>query len=211
MNERDRGLFISMEGIDGSGKTSQCQLLAEWLKSENLPICMCTDPGSTAIGLELRRLLLHSRSEMAPLTEALLFMASRAELIEQIIKPALQRNEIVLCDRFLLSTVVYQGYGAGLDPDYLWQLGGIAAAGVLPSYTFLFDLPLEIAFRRRGKEPDRMESRALEFHQRVRNGFLTEAYKHPDRIEIIDATNSVDAISEKLKKRFSELLKQSSE
>ena len=186
--------FLSLDGVDGAGKSTQLQLLADWLRAKGWTVVRCADPGGTPLGDQLREILLNHRHERSMMAEALLFMASRAELLERVIRPALQAGSLVLSDRFLLANVVYQGYAGGLDVEQLWQLGQVAAGGVEPELTLVLDLPLDVAQQRRGREPDRMESRQHDFHERVRQGFLTEAQIRPERIRIIDATGSADAV-----------------
>lgn len=188
------GLFLSLDGIDGTGKSTQSRLLTEWLTERGFSVKSVIDPGGTPLGSKLREILLHEKGEISPRAEALLFMASRAELVATEIAPALESNSIVISDRYLLSTIVYQGYGAGLPVAELRQVGYLATGGVFPRLTFLLDLPVEEAMKRRGREPDRMESRALEFHQRVRDGFRLEAENDPGNIKLIDARTSIESI-----------------
>src|SRR5947199_6917263 len=125
------GVFLALDGLDGTGKSTQCRLLVEWLRGQGLAVTACADPGGTELGARLRDILLFGREHrMGAQAEALLFMASRAELVEQVIRPALARGEVVVCDRFTLSTVVYQGYAGGLDPDEVWAAGRLAAGGL---------------------------------------------------------------------------------
>jgi dTMP kinase len=193
-----RGLFLSLDGIDGTGKSTQVRLLADWLRTRGRDVVTCVDPGGTPIGDALRDLVLDHRREMSVPCEALLFMASRAELVARVIRPALEAGAVVLSDRFLLATVVYQGHGGGMDVDDLWRIGRFAAGGVEPDLTIVLDLPIELAERRRGRQPDRLEQRDREFHERVRNGFLVEARKQPDRIRVVDAAESVDVVQERI-------------
>jgi len=186
--------FISLDGVDGTGKSTQMQLLADWLKAKGWTVVRCADPGGTPLGDKLREILLTQRHEMSPMAEALLFMASRAELLERIIRPALAHGSLVLCDRYLLANVVYQGHGAGLPVDQLWQMGRLATCGVEPDLTLVLDLPVEVAQQRRGRAPDRMESRQRGFHERVRQGFLIEARRQPERMRIVDASPPVEAV-----------------
>jgi dTMP kinase len=126
-------------------------------------------------------------------------MASRSELMAQVIRPALDKNAVVICDRFLLATVVYQGHAGGLSPSELWQIGQVATGGRLPDITIILDLPVQDAIKRRGREPDRMEARSIAYHQAVRDGFLREAAQQPDRIHVVDATHSVGAIQHEIR------------
>ena len=186
--------FLSLDGVDGAGKSTQLQLLAEWLRARGWTVVRCADPGGTPLGDQLREILLRHQQERGMMAEALLFMASRAELLEKVIRPALAGGSLVLCDRFLLANVVYQGYAGGLNVELLWQVGRLAAGGLEPELTLVLDLPVDAAQERRGREPDRMESRQREFHERVRQGFLTEAKRQPERVRIINASGAVDAV-----------------
>lgn len=199
--------FLCLEGLDGTGKSTQVQLLAEWLHSRGHRVQTCADPGGTDLGQSLRDLLLSHRSvNISMTTEALLFMASRAELVEQVIRPAIDRGQIVVSDRFLLSNIVYQGYAGGLSVSDLWQMGQFCTAGLLPDWTGILDLPLVAAEQRRGQRRDRLESRDAEFHEKVRQGFLREAEIQPELRSIISAQGSIsevhDRIRQKLQQRF---------
>jgi dTMP kinase len=189
-----RGLFLSLDGVDGTGKSTQCRLLADWLRQSGLAVTECADPGGTPVGTELRELLLHHRHELTGWCEALLFMASRAQLCADVIRPALDAGQVVVSDRYLLANVVYQGHAGGLDPQQLWDVGRLAAGGLEPDLTIILDLPLSIARGRRKGKPDRMESRADEFHERVRAGFLAEAQRRPDRIVVVNADQSPEQV-----------------
>jgi dTMP kinase len=186
--------FLSLDGIDGTGKSTQIRLLADWLRAQRHDVLTCAEPGGTPLGDRLREMLLVQRNDMSAMAEALLFMASRAELLERVIRPALDSGKIVLSDRYLLATIVYQGYGSGLSVDFLWNICRLAASGLEPDLTLVLDLPVEQAQRRRGRDPDRMESRDRDFHERVRQGFLSEAQRQPERIRAIDATGTVEEI-----------------
>ncbi len=190
----NRGLFISLDGIDGTGKSTQCRLLAEWLRAQRCSVVECVDPGGTAVGQVVRELLLDHRHELALPCEALLFMASRAQLVAEIIRPALEGGQCVVSDRFLLANVVYQGHAGGLDPPELWRIGLLATGGLEPDLTLVLDLPLEKAAARRGARTDRMEGRERAYQQRVRDGFLIEARRRPERIVVLDAELSIEAL-----------------
>ena len=200
-------VFLSIDGLDGTGKTTQCRMLVEWLSAQKIPVTACTDPGGTALGLELRQLLLHRREHrMAVATEALLFMASRAQLVEEIIRPALNRGEVVLSDRFTLANVVYQGHAGGLSPDDLWAIGRVATGGLEPDLTLIFDLPVEVALARRNRDADQMEDRDAEFHQRVRTGFTYELGIHPEKYRRIDATPETDVVQRAVRREVARFL-----
>lgn len=180
--------FLSFDGIDGTGKSTQCRLLVESLNASGISAIGCADPGGTPLGDELRKVLLTSRAEMSIRSEALLFMASRAELVEKFIRPHLQSGRVVVCDRFVTANVVYQGHAGGLSPAELWDIGRFATGGLLPDVTLILDLPIDEAAARRGRSPDRMESRGQDYLERVRRGFLAEAAKDTGRFHVFDAS-----------------------
>lgn len=186
--------FISLDGIDGTGKTTQQRLLADWLRARGWKVTTCHDPGGTPLGDQLRDLLLNQHHDIAPMAEALLFMASRAELLARIVRPALDTGSLVLSDRYLLATVVYQGHAGGLNVDELWQVGTIAAGGLLPDLTVVLDLPVEEAQARRGRDPDRLESRQRDYHERVRHGFQVEAQRQLEHVRLVSAAGSIEAV-----------------
>src|SRR5437762_9553056 len=166
-----RPAFISVDGLDGTGKSTQARLLADWLRGQKVPVVPCADPGGTDIGQQLRQLVLFGREHrIAIATEAFLFMASRAQLVDEIIRPALDRGEVVVSDRFLLANVVYQGHAGGMDPKDLWAVGRVATGGLEPDLTLVFDADLEVAFARRGRDGDRMEERDRECPARAQTG-----------------------------------------
>lgn len=191
------GTFLALDGLDGTGKSTQRDRLLQRLALHQIPVTSCIDPGGTELGTRLREILLFGRQHQIALrTEALLFMASRAQLVDEIIRPALTAGQVVVSDRYLLANVVYQGYAGGLSPDELWQAGRLSTGGIMPDLTLVFDLPVADARARRGRTSDRMESRGAEYDERVRQGFLTEAKRQPDAIRIIDAQADVDTIHE---------------
>lgn len=191
--------FISLDGLDGAGKSTQCRLLADWLRTRRFAVVECADPGGTEIGDVLRKLLLEHRGHMTLACEALLFMASRAQLVAEIIRPALDAEKAVVCDRFLLANVVYQGHAGGLDPRKLWELGLLATDGLEPDITFVLDLPVDVAQARRKSPADRMERRDGDYFAKVRDGFVAEARRRPERIRMVDATQPVDRIQETMR------------
>jgi dTMP kinase len=200
-------VFLSLDGLDGTGKSTQCRLLVEWLRGQKVPVTETTDPGGTAIGQELRKLVLFGREHrIATTTEAMLFMASRAQLVEEVIRPALERGEVVVSDRFTLANVVYQGHAGGMRPEDLWTVGRIVTGGLEPHLTLVFDLPLDVAQSRRKLEADRLENRGEEFHQAVRRGFVFEAGRRPDRYRIIDATPDADTVQRAVRREVAKLL-----
>jgi dTMP kinase len=192
-----RATFVSLDGLDGSGKSSQLARLAERLRAEGRTVTTCVDPGGTDLGAKVREILLFGRqTAMSLRAEALLFMASRAELVERVIAPAISRGEVVLSDRYLLANVVYQGHAGGLDPAELWQLGAFSINGRAPHLTLVLDVPVAVARSRQQGRRDRMESRDDWYFQRVRDGFLLEARRRPELHRVIDATASPDAVHE---------------
>jgi dTMP kinase len=191
------GFFLTLEGPEGSGKSTQAQRLAARLTVSGRHCVVTREPGGTVLGEEVRRILLHA-PELAPVpaADALLFNAARAQLAAEVIEPALERGEVVICDRFGDSTLAYQGYGAGQSLDGLRTLMSFAVGDLRPDLTFLIDLPVEDGLRR--KQPDeitRFEERAdVDFHRRVRAGFLALAAAEPGRFVIIDGSRTADAI-----------------
>lgn len=200
------GLFLSLDGIDGTGKSTQCRLLVDWLKSQGFPVVHCIDPGGTPLGEQLREILLNGKDNISMRAEALLFMASRAELVAREILPALTANQIVVSDRYLLATVVYQGHAGQLPVEELWQVGRMATGGIEPDLTLVLDLPVEDAIRRRGRDADRMESRTLEYHRHVRDGFLTEVRRHSTKIHLVNAQATIDVIQERIRQQVLPLI-----
>jgi dTMP kinase len=202
-----RGLFLSLDGVDGAGKSTQCGLLADWLRDQGRTVVQCHDPGGTELGKVLRDILLNYRGAMAITTEAMLFMTSRAQLVSEVIRPALEAGHVVLCDRFLLANVVYQGHAGGLDPAALWMVGAIATGGVEPDLTFVLDLPPELSLARRKPSADRMESRSDEFFAKVRAGFLAEIARRPERFRVIDASPETGAVQNQIRLQLTAYLK----
>ncbi len=201
-----RGLFLSLDGVDGAGKSTQCRLLGEWLRRRGLEVTACSDPGGTDIGTTLRQLLLDQRRNMTMACETFLFMASRAQLTAEIIGPALDSGQVVIADRYLLANVVYQGHAGGLDTRLLYAMGALATGGLEPDLTFVLDLPADQALARLTGPRDRLESRDLSFHQRVRDGFRLEAGQRPERIRLLDATQPVTVVHEQICAEVANLL-----
>jgi len=189
-------MFFSFDGIDGGGKTTQIGLFCEWLRLRGLDVVACRDPGSTALGEAVRRILLDSRlTPIARRTEMLLYMAARAQLVDELIAPALAQGKTIVSDRFLLANVVYQGHAGGLDVDDVRQVGEVATAGLQPDLTFVLDLPDAEAAARMNRPLDRMEQQGSAFRAALRAGYLAEAARSPDRIVVIDASRSIDAVA----------------
>ncbi|MFN0018476.1 MAG: dTMP kinase [Pirellulaceae bacterium] len=188
-------MFYSFDGIDGAGKSTQIGLLADWLRAKGKEVVTCRDPGSTPLGEKLRSLLLdHHDTPIHRRSEMLMYMAARAQLVEEVIRPALAAGKSVISDRYLLANVVYQGHAGGLSPAEVWQVGQVTVAGIMPTLTFLLDIPAATAAARFSRALDRMESQGLEYMERVRQGFLLEAAKRPEEIVVIDATAAADVV-----------------
>lgn len=204
---RPRGLFLCLDGPDGGGKSTQVARLVDWLKAQGESVVTCRDPGGTALGERLRSILL-DRDEV-PLglrSEMLLYMASRAQLVDQVIRPALEAGAIVIADRFLLANVVYQGHAGGLPPDEVWRVGRVATGGLMPDLLFLLDVPPEVAEARIGAPRDRMEDKSSEFRRRVRSGFLRAIKTYPYPFLLIDASGSEDLVAAKLRQEVARVL-----
>ena len=194
--------FIVIDGPDGAGKTTQLKLLAEHLRTCGVEVCLVRDPGGTAIGDRIRRILLdNAHGEMGVECELMLYMASRAQLAAEVIRPALARGECVLCDRYISATVAYQGAG-GAEPDTVLQAGRIAVGPTWPDLTILLDLDAEVGLARVAgqRRHDRMESRGAEFHRRVRKMFLRQAQEQPERFAVVDAAGTVEEVQQRLRK-----------
>lgn len=196
-----KGMFITVEGPDGSGKTTQLQLLVRSLTEKGYEVVVTREPGGTKVGNSIREVLLSpEHDEMTPRVEMMLYAASRAQNIDQVIRPALKRGAIVVCDRFVDASIAYQGYGLQYDLDQILSLNEWATAGIKPDLTFLFDLTPDQASRRmkdRG-QLDRIESRDESFHQRVYDGFKKLLEQHPDRMVRIDANATIEMIQDEV-------------
>lgn len=195
------GRFFVFDGMDGAGKTTQLKLLGEWLDELGNDVLSLSDPGSTDLGTRMRELLLgHHEIAIGQRSELLMFLTARAQLVEELIRPALASGKTVLCDRYIYSTVVYQGHAADIDPDVVWRMNLFAVDGLLPDLTFLFEVDAETAARRLGATLDRMESRGPEFYERLRRGFIAESERNSDGVLLIDGTQPKYEIHENLKK-----------
>ena len=192
-------LFITVDGIDGVGKSTQIRRLVDHLQVNGFDVVTVQDPGSSDVGSRLRALLLDSSLSMHRRTEAMLFMASRSEMIESTIRPALSAGRCVVSDRFLLANVVYQSIGSEIvTAEALWQMGRLAAGDVRPDLTVLLDMPAEIALRRVGSQRDRMEARGVDYMESVRQAFLKELPESSDATLLVDANQTVERVSEEL-------------
>lgn len=204
------GLFISFEGIDGSGKSTQAKLCFDALVQKSIPSLLTREPGGEVIAEKIREILLYSQDEVLPQTEVLLYAAARSQHVRKVIEPALAEDKIVICDRFVHSSIAYQGYGLGVDQESIWQINRFAMGNIFPDIVFLFDLSVDAAQQRSQERAqsreslvnsekskrDRIEARSFEFYQKVRNGFL-EMAKDP-RVKILDATKTPEAIHDKV-------------
>lgn len=193
-----KGMFITFEGGDGCGKTTQINLLDEYLRSKGYKTLLTREPGSKGLGIKLREILLNYDGEVSPTCESFLFLADRAQHVDCIIKPALKEGVIVLCDRHTDSTVAYQGYGRGLDIEQIHKLNNIATGGLKPDLTIVLDVDVQTSQARVGSEKDRMESSGIEFFEKVRQGFLEIAKEEPERVKVVDSTRTINEIHKQI-------------
>lgn len=193
-------MFFSFDGVDGSGKTTQIELFYQWLREQGREVVQCRDPGGTRLGEAIREILLNRNDlAIARRGEMLLYMAARAQLVDEIIAPALASGKTVVCDRFLLANVVYQGHAGGLDVATLWRIGQVATAGLMPDLTFLLDLADQQAATRLDRPLDRMEQQGAAFRTALRSGYLAEAARQPERIVIIDASRTIEDVQREVR------------
>jgi dTMP kinase len=203
------GLFISFEGIDGVGKSTQADLLEAWLTEQNKEVIRTLEPGGTDVGIEIRKILLHHKGDLAPRAEAALFAADRAHHVASKIRPALEQGKIVITDRYFDSSVAYQGAGRDLSRTEVRDLSLWAVGGLLPNLTVLLDLPADLARARRnssGTEPDRLEKEKTEFFETVRSAYLDLAKEEPERFLVVDASVSVEQMQEVIRERVAGLI-----
>lgn len=211
--------FITFEGIEGSGKTTQIQRLLAWLSQFSKPVLHTREPGGTPIGDAIREILLDpAHTDMSAETEILLFSAARAQIVQQVIRPHLQQGWVVICDRFYDSTLAYQGYGLGKSLEVLQAITTFATGGLKPDLTFYLDISAEAGLQRKAQTPEewnRMEAKELSFHQRVREGYLALAAAEPERWVVISAEQPIDRIQRQIQGhlagRFPFLLQNSSD
>ena len=199
------GLFITFEGPEGCGKSTQLRLLKSYLQEEGWDVLDTREPGSTPIGERVRAILLDPiYAEMVPATEFLLFSAARAQHVAQVIRPHLARGGVVLCDRYADSSLAYQGYGHQLDLEMVRQITHFATGGLIPDLTFYLDVPVEIGLRRKsggnGDAWNRIEQKEIAYHERVRSGYLTMAAADPDRWVVVDATQNMERVQELIRR-----------
>ena len=208
-------MFITFEGIEGCGKTTQVSLLVKYLEEKNISCVQTLEPGGTDIGQAIRKVLLDSKNtHLAPLTELILYAADRAQHVNETIRPALDQGKWVICDRFYDATVAYQGFGRGMNMDLISYLNNLAAEGASPDLTILMDCPEDIGLKRaleRNRIEDledqgRFEKEKMEFHRRVREGYLNLAEKYKDRFRVIDASRSIDEVKEDIKSLMGSLI-----
>lgn len=198
------GLFITFEGGDGSGKSTQASLLGEWLSMQGRTVVRTREPGGTEVGLEIREFVLHHRGDIDPRAEALLYAADRAHHIATLVRPALERGEVVIQDRYFDSSIAYQGAGRVLDSEEVRQLSLWATDSLIPDLTVLLDLDESVARERlnaANKRFDRLENEKAEFHSRVRQGFLGLAAAEPERFLVLDASLPVEELAQRIRAR----------
>lgn len=204
------GWLITLEGPEGGGKSTQIAMLRDFLERAGVSCTVVREPGGTAIGDRIREILLDpGASDMAVRTEILLYAASRAQLVERVIRPALRRGEVVLCDRFVDSSLAYQGFGASWDREEILMVNRVATGGLRPDRTYLLDVPVEESIRRlqfRGRGIDRIEQRGKNYHERVRQGFLHLAQAEPDRFLVVDACCPADEVFRILRRDLEKLI-----
>jgi dTMP kinase len=201
-------MFLSLDGVDGVGKSTQIALLVDSLREQGHQVESCRDPGSTELGEAIRQIVLHGQTTPIHRTsEMLLYMAARAQLVEEIIRPALAAGKVVVCDRFVLANVVYQGYAGGLDVEELWSVGEVATGGLHPDLTIVLDMDVQAARTRMDRAPDRMEAQGVAFLEQVRNGFLIESQLSHERIVVVDAAQDRQRVQQDICRAVAELLK----
>jgi dTMP kinase len=203
-------IFFSFDGIDGAGKSTQVRLFCDWLSEQGPEPILCRDPGSTPLGEQIRNILLHSQEGIAigPRSEMLLYMAARAQLVDQVIRPALAAGRTVVSDRFLLANIVYQGYAGGMDVAEVRRVGALAVNGVEPDCTFLLDMDPAAALVRLGRTLDRVESRGPDHREQLRSGFLQEAAIIGPSVHVIAADRAVDAVQAEIRQIARKVLRE---
>ncbi len=200
-----RGLFVTVEGTDGCGKTTQIRNIIDHLSSLGCRVVLTREPGGTRISENIRSIILDPTfTEMHSITELMLYSAARAQLVEQVIKPSIAKSETVICDRYIDSFYAYQGYGRGLDMDMLKKITSLAIDDMIPDITIFLDLDPEIGLRRRmnAANGDRIENEQIEFHRRVYDGYKQLARENPDRIKVIDASRSVEEVWQDVRRQL---------
>ncbi len=202
-----KGYFITFEGSEGSGKSTQINLIHKYLKKREVPVVFVREPGGVKISEKIRNLLLDVKNEvMCQQSETLLYMAARAQLVCEIIEPALKKGEVVLCDRYLDSTVVYQGYGSGVDIDFIKTIGAFATRSITPDLTFIFDIDAKEGLSRINRAKDRIEQRNISYHNRVRKGYQELARLEPQRVKLLKGNDKKEDIQQQVCAHVSALL-----
>ena len=201
----NKGFFITFEGADGCGKTTQINLIDEYLRGKGLKTLLTREPGSRGLGVKIREILLNYEGEVAPNCESFLFLADRAQHVDCIIRPALSEGKIVICDRHTDSTLAYQGYGRQLDLNRIKYLNEIAVNGLKPDLTIVFDVSVETSMARVGSTKDRMESAGIDFFNRVRQGYLEIAKQEPNRVKVINSSDSIENVHRQVVKLIENL------
>ena len=203
-----KGTFITLEGPEGAGKTTQLKILSKFLQDEGIEHVITRDPGGTSLGKPIRRILLSAESVVSPVAELLLYEADRAQNVAEVILPGLAEGKVVFCDRYTDSTIAYQGYGRGIDLNLIDQLNSVASQGLRPKCTILFDIESSAGLARlHPSGHDRLEREAIEFHQKVRHGYLELAKKDEERWRILDASMAMHMVQEQLRKFVMEAIK----
>ena len=193
-------MFIVFEGVDGAGKTTQLVQLVEWLQQQGTTVVTCKDPGSTALGEQLRTILLSSvETPISMRAEMMMFTTARTQLVDEIVRPALAAGKTVVLDRYIYSTIVYQGHAGNLPTDEIRQVNHVATEGLMPDLTFMIDLPVDVSMERLGKSLDRMESRGTEYFEKVRAGFIAESKLASAGVELINGNRSPEEIQAELR------------
>ena len=203
---KKQALIISFEGIEGSGKSTQCRLLTNYLRKLGLKVAIFREPGSSKVGEKIRQILLHSKGKLTHFCETMLFIAARGQLTAEKIKPLLAKKDVIILDRYIDATVAYQGYGSGVDLKLINQLNIAAADEIIPKLTILMDVAPKIGLRRSGRT-DRFEKRKLSFHNKVRHGYLQLAKKNPRRIKKFSSQEPMDKVQAKIREFIDHELK----
>jgi dTMP kinase len=208
-------LFITFEGVEGSGKTTQIQRLKKYLTQKGISCKLTREPGGCPIGEKVRKILLNpDHREMVPLSELLLYEAARAQHVKEVIEPFLKKGGVVLCDRFSDATIAYQGYGRKMDLRWIERLNHFSSRGIKPDVTFLLDCPSDVGLKRalkrnrtlKQEKEERFEKEKIQFHQRVRKGYLALAQKEPRRVKVIDTRQGEDNVFNKIRKTVDKLI-----
>jgi len=201
-----KGYFITFEGIDGCGKTTQLDAVYDFLTDKGYKCIKTREPGALELGKKIREILLHHNGTVSDKCEMFLFLADRSQHTDTLIRPSVKKGTVVLCDRHTDSTIAYQGYGRKQDIEKLIELNNIATGGMKPDLTFLFDVSTETGAKRAGNNPDRMESSGIEFFHRVRQGYLSLAKRYPERIKVINGENSKEIVYNEVKSNIMDLM-----